>query len=749
MKVMFRSRFSNKRFYIFSIAFLVAVLIGTFAVLARSKSADAGADPPPSCSISFVRQIGTAAVFKIDISPIDGFTVGVFRYPYGATGSLDWIAADPIPEGYHTYYFPYGSTYTVRGGVMSGGHEGGTGTIVANCSRSYTSVNPVNSACTGYSVNTPSITPGSSFQVSISVQNTGTTTWNFPTWVLGADATYAGTSNYLGYTRAENNPGSIPPGATATYVINRTAPGAAGTYNYQWRMVHEGVEWFGPVCPGTITVVSPPTPPTCSLSVNPSLVAPGGSSTLSWSTTNTTSFSVNQGVGALSPVAGGTRSVSPGNTSKTYTGTATGPGGTVNCATTLNVGTIGCSINSILAIEPGQTYSPSVTISYVGGAVSVTATTTVTANSATSTAVTPATAFPGNTSITVSPAPPILFATVGNYPVSGSVSGTVNGVAFGPIACTGATNIPVVLKPYFKVFNGGVTVGAGFNNGTTTCTAVGTGVVSSFASDTPNFHGASTQYDLRALSSVATTFYSSGQRPTALPNYKALTLANNAASGTYGGNFGGTSCITDYYATTQNASVPTTSGGSTIASLDTAAGTGNQVEWGGGMLSGGNLAAGGKLVVYVTGDVYISANITTASNYTSLTDIPFFALVVKGNIKIAPGVTQLDGLYVAQPNGATGGNIYTCLNADNTVPNLYTSCRTKLTFNGSVVAKSIKLLRTNGTLANGPANETAASVNIAEVFNGTPEMYISYPAFRVDDSMTELYDSVTSLPPLL
>jgi hypothetical protein len=494
---------------------------------------------------------------------------------------------------------------------------------------------------------------------------------------------------------------------------------------------------------------TPTNPPTCNLTVNPSTVDPGGSATLFWSTTDANYFQINQGIGPQAQVSGGSVTIFPGNVSKTYIGSVYGPLGSAACGVTITVRTISCSINTIDDLEPGQSFTPSVTLTYIGAAASISATTNVYANGSISTNVMPTTSFTGNTTRTVTTAPAITLATAGNNPVQGSVSGKLNGNNYGPLQCNGATNILVVRKPFFKVFNGGATVGSGFNSGTTTCTTSGSGIVSGFASNSPSIHGSGVQYDLRALNSVVTTFYSSGGLPTALPSYKALTFANNAASGTYGGSFGGTSCITDYYTTTKNTIIPTASGAATIASLDAAAGAGNQVEWSGGTLSGGNLAAAGKLVVYVTGDVYISGSIVIASNYTKLTDIPFFALIVKGNIKIAPGVILLDGMYVAQPNGASGGTIYTCLNADNSIPDLYNSCGSRLVFNGFVTAKKIKLLRTGGTLASDNYGGSAGVSNAAEVFNGLPELYFASPAFKLDDSASELYDSITSLPPLL
>jgi len=42
---------------------------------------------------------------------------------------------------------------------------------------------------------------------------------------------------------------TITPGNSKTFTFNVIAPSAAGTYNFQWRMVHENVVWFGAVTP--------------------------------------------------------------------------------------------------------------------------------------------------------------------------------------------------------------------------------------------------------------------------------------------------------------------------------------------------------------------------------------------------------------------------------------------------------------------------------------------------------------------
>ncbi|KAF0165297.1 MAG: OmpA/MotB domain-containing protein, partial [Caulobacteraceae bacterium] len=51
--------------------------------------------------------------------------------------------------------------------------------------------------------------------------------------------------------------------------------------------------------------------PTVTLTATPGAIASGGSSTLTWTSTNATSVSINQGVPTISPVSGGSVSVSP------------------------------------------------------------------------------------------------------------------------------------------------------------------------------------------------------------------------------------------------------------------------------------------------------------------------------------------------------------------------------------------------------------------------------------------------------
>ena len=92
-----------------------------------------------------------------------------------------------------------------------------------------------------------------------------------------------------------------------------------------------------PVAPPEEPPPAPPAAkPTATLSANPATIQKGKSSTLTWSTTNATNVSINQGIGDVS--TSGSRSVSP-SSSTTYTLTAKGEGGTASASARVTVTT--------------------------------------------------------------------------------------------------------------------------------------------------------------------------------------------------------------------------------------------------------------------------------------------------------------------------------------------------------------------------------------------------------------------------
>ena len=102
-----------------------------------------------------------------------------------------------------------------------------------------------------------SMVVGALYNVSISMRNTGTTTWYGATGHRLASVTPLMNTTW-GLSRVELPTSQTGPGNTATFNFQVRAPSAPGTYTFQWQMLQEGVEWFGvPSNPVTITVREP------------------------------------------------------------------------------------------------------------------------------------------------------------------------------------------------------------------------------------------------------------------------------------------------------------------------------------------------------------------------------------------------------------------------------------------------------------------------------------------------------------
>jgi putative Ig domain-containing protein/matrixin/Ig-like domain-containing protein/S-layer family protein len=86
-----------------------------------------------------------------------------------------------------------------------------------------------------------SMTPGQVTSATLTMRNSGTTTWTAGTYRLGSQNPQDNST--WGLNRV-NLASSVAPGSDATFTFNITAP-AAGTYNFQWRMLQEGVAFFG------------------------------------------------------------------------------------------------------------------------------------------------------------------------------------------------------------------------------------------------------------------------------------------------------------------------------------------------------------------------------------------------------------------------------------------------------------------------------------------------------------------------
>ena len=98
------------------------------------------------------------------------------------------------------------------------------------------------------------MSPGTVYPVSITMTNTGTTTWTAEE--LYRLASQNSLDNVIwGFSRVLL-PASVPPGGVAQFDFNVTAPTTPGVYQFQWQMVQEGKAIFGEATPNVTVIVS-------------------------------------------------------------------------------------------------------------------------------------------------------------------------------------------------------------------------------------------------------------------------------------------------------------------------------------------------------------------------------------------------------------------------------------------------------------------------------------------------------------
>lgn len=301
--------------------------------------------------------------------------------------------------------------------------------------------------------------------------------------------------------------------------------------------------------------------------------------------------------------------------------------------------------------------------------------------------------------------------------------------------CT--STFPVVYLPYMSVFGGDVSIGASPSNAAGACATNNSAGIYSWNNHTTDFSGGGAQYAVQALSAIV-DFSSAQSSSSAAPaglsfaNYfnPANTARLNTPQGLFGGYAAASSADCDF--TSDISSAPITSD-TTIGATTVAPGT--------------------EKIYYVeNADVYITGNIVYGgSGSWNATQIPYFKLVVvNGNIYVGSNVTELDGIYVAEPNANQGGGIYTCAAglrapADPTKPGYYATCNKQLVINGAFIASQVHFLRTYGSLGQAKSTDTISSNHSGEVFNYSPEVWLPRAGVVPNSS----YTAITGLPPVL
>jgi hypothetical protein len=353
---------------------------------------------------------------------------------------------------------------------------------------------------------------------------------------------------------------------------------------------------------------------------------------------------------------------------------------------------------------------------------------------------------------------------------------TINGPNWNLIGTsTARACVEIVAKPYIKVAGGDVSAGSNFT-GSGPCRNASASVMGWNKNNDPNYYGAGAQLAVFAQNEIRGFASGQGVPDTTNPAYgfvapEQLAFANTGIdSGEigglhYGGDFQGATCIPDYYSgMPDNADTWV----SLSDSNDKSAGkpeavfsrTGNLTLEGVKDNSAYKLALGNNTRLYVNGDVYIKSDIVADVGATEVSQVPNFTLIVKGNIYIDPTVENLYGTYIAQPNGGTGGNIYTCgyaygpysSSTNNFVDRAYygTCGAHKLVVTGSFSADKVYFLRTGGTL-----NQDNGGTFTAGGYPGASETFIYNPLFWMRNANcgcttnNDAFDSIASLPPVL
>jgi uncharacterized repeat protein (TIGR01451 family) len=206
--------------------------------------------------------------------------------------------------------------------------------------RSITYTATVRDTATGNIVNTANISATPNYDINMANNTSQSTvaviTPTTPTCTLTANPTtiQTGGTSTLSWTTTNATSASINQGIGAVTPVTSGNITVSPTTTTTYTMTVTGTGGTS-TCIAQVSI-SAPNAPTCTLTTNPTTIQTGGTSTLSWTTTNATSASINQGIGAVTPVASGNRSVSPTATT-TYTMTVTGTGGTSTCIATINI----------------------------------------------------------------------------------------------------------------------------------------------------------------------------------------------------------------------------------------------------------------------------------------------------------------------------------------------------------------------------------------------------------------------------
>lgn len=310
----------------------------------------------------------------------------------------------------------------------------------------------------------------------------------------------------------------------------------------------------------------------------------------------------------------------------------------------------------------------------------------------------------------------------------------------------------IVNKPYLNFLGGDVATGGDFE-GAASCS--GTGGIKAYRKTSTGFgSGVAFAAMVFGTGTVDTTTDFATGMAQASPVAGSLVFAK--PSGALEGNH----CIKDYFKDFMATGViPKTDTDVDVSSVVAGWGNGNY-RLPGGISLHGNLPNNLRARLYVDGDLYVTDSIRYInSNWADMNAIPSLHVYVRGNIYIEEDVTEMVGMFVAQPKKDVGGNpvpgtgqVVTCTGPAGAVIGaaaLFGRCNAPLKVKGALVANKVKWLRTANSLRNGSsADRTLAGSRAAETVELTPEFLMVAPP-DVDPGDLPYYQFFTTLPPVL
>ncbi len=323
-------------------------------------------------------------------------------------------------------------------------------------------------------------------------------------------------------------------------------------------------------------------------------------------------------------------------------------------------------------------------------------------------------------------------------------SGVTGGNITVPERSSGSRTSPICetisSRPYFRAYGSDVVAGRRFKSASNLCRVDNQYIRAYNIGSGTNWSGSGVQFAASATGiingfmSVSMHSGSTGTDEIPKPN-SGLTFSNTVPNnlGNDEGAYAG--CMGDYKTLADN--IISNSNGS--------------INWVGSRTISSSADLTNNML-FVNGNLTINGNIDSENTtYSKLSDVRTNLIVVMGNIYIKSNVANLDGLFVALPDGGMGGGgvINTC--GTTLDPPVAGECDSSLTVNGAFLADRVLLNRLHGDINSATEKEADDSTKMAEKFIFTPDFYLGL--LNTKNTPPQIgsykYDSISNLPPVL